>query len=300
MNFKSCIAAAAALLCVSQASAADLGSMKAPPPEPAPLPYFLFADTQIAYFYETRAREPGSTQTTRKHVISLSHFDVTKWGTNLVVIDFKKSDNRDPANGVGSDGALEVYGVYRGTISGNWMAGGKAFGGGFIKDVSLAYGFDANTKNTTFAPQKRLVLAGAQVAFDVPGYLTLAAYAGKEWNHCGVCPVGGINPEFKTNAHIEVGYMQPLAFTGMPLRFSGFTNFVTPKGKDGFGDQTKLEILSDNRLTLDVGKLANGKANVVDVFLGYRYWKNKFGSNYKITPGSIEQQLYVGLAVHAF
>ena len=40
------------------------------------------------------------------------------------------------------------------------------------------------------------------------------------------------------------------------VRFSGYTNIVTPKGKDGFNVQTKTEVLSDNRLTLDVGKIA--------------------------------------------
>jgi hypothetical protein len=67
---------------------------------------------------------------------------------------------------------------------------------------------------------------------------------------------------------------------------------VTPKGKDGFDIQTKLEILSDNRLTLDFGKVAFGKAKTIDTFVGYRYWLNKFGSM------AIENQIYVGAAFH--
>lgn len=305
MTFKILLGAAAAAALATQAFAADLTAKK-PAPAPQPLPYFLFSDTQVSYSFYTRAKEPGINGPVQKNVLSITHFDVTKWGTNFANIDFLKSNHFDPANN-SNNGALEVYGLYRGTLSGNYLAGSKAFAFGPIKDVSLAAGFDANTKNTEFAPQKRLLVGGVQIDFAVPGYLTVAVLAGKEWNHCGLSfcdPLVGTartnDPEFNVNAHIEIGYMQPLAFTGMPLRFSGYTNIVTPKGKDGFGAQTKTEVLSDNRLTLDVGKLAWGKANSVDAFVGYRYWLNKFGNASKggNTGGTIENQIYVGAAFH--
>ena len=304
---------AALIAFASQAGAADLAAKKkaaAAAAAPAPAPYFLFSDTTISYRFETRANEPGSKDNVQKNVATLTHFDVTKWGTNFVNIDFLKSNHFDPADGTNADGAFEIYGLYRGTLSGNYLAGKKALSVGPIKDVSLAFGGDLNTKDTTFAPRKRLIVGGVQFDFDVPGVLNVAVLAGKEWNHCGLdatLPPGvrcagaaGLtaNPEFNTNAHIEVNYMQPLAFTGLPLKFSGFTNFVTPKGKDGSGTQTKLEILSDNRLTLDAGKLVGLKANTVDTFVGYRHWNNKFGNDSKLVTGSIENQIYVGTAVH--
>ncbi|MBX9739570.1 MAG: hypothetical protein K2X62_05850 [Beijerinckiaceae bacterium] len=287
---------------LTSASAADLIS-KSAPPAPAPAPaFFIFADTQLSWRFETRAREPGNQRNIQKHIFAITHFDVWKYGTNFANIDFLKSNSRDPANG-GGDGAFEVYGLYRGTLSGNALSGSRPFSVGPIKDVSLSFGFDANTKNTAFAPQKRDVVGGLQVAFDVPGYLTASVHAYKEWNHCGLS-AGGVaicnrNVEFDTTAQFEIGYMQPLAFTGLPLNFSGYTNFVMPKGKDGFGAQTKTEILSSNRLTLDIGKLAFGKANMVDAFLGYKYWRNKFGNNYRTNAGSIENQIFFGLAWHA-
>ncbi len=294
---------AALVAFASQAGAADLASKKKAA-APAPAPYFLFADTTISYRFETRAKEPGVSNPVQKNVVSLTHFDVTKWGTNFVNIDVLKSNNADVANN-SSAGAVEAYGLYRGTVSGNYLAGKKAFAFGPVKDVSLAFGGDINNKNTQFNPQKRLVVGGVQVDFDVPGVLNVALLAGKEWNHCGIdaaCVGAGktTDPSFNTNAHIEVNYMQPLAFTGMPLKFSGFTNFVTPKGKDGSNTQTKLEILSDNRLTLDFGKVVGYQANKVDTFVGYRYWMNKFGNPSKNTNGggTIENQIYVGLAYH--
>lgn len=299
MIFKTLLGAAAAVALVTQVSAADLGVK--PAAAPAPLPYFLFMDTQVSYSFYTAAKEPGIRGPIQKHVVSITHFDVTKWGTNFVNIDFLKSNSGDPANN-SNNGALEVYGLYRGTLSGNYLAGSKAFSVGPIKDVSLAAGFDANTKNTFFAPQKRLLVGGISIAFDVPGFLNVALLAGKEWNHCGFCafPGGNTDPEFKTNAHIEISYMQPLAFTGMPLKFSGYANIVTPKGRDGFGAQTKTEFLTDNRLTLDLGKLAYNKPNTIDAFVGYRYWLNKFGNaSRNITSGgTIENQVYVGAAFH--
>jgi hypothetical protein len=310
MKTKILLGAALAAAFASQAGAADLAAKKKAAAAPAPAPYFLFADTSISYRFETRANEPGSSDNVQKQVVSLTHFDVTKWGTNFVNVDVLKSNHFDAAKNSGH-GAYEVYGLYRGTLSGNYIAGGKTFAlGGIVKDVSLAFGGDANTKNTTFAPRKKLIVGGLQVDFDVPGVLNVAVLAGKEWNHCGLdstFPAGvrcagaaGLtqNPEFKTNAHIEVNYMQPLAFTGLQLKFSGFTNFVTPKGKDGSGTQTKLEILSDNRLTLDLGKVVGYKANMVDAFVGYRHWNNKFGNDSKIVKGSIENQIYLGTAVH--
>jgi len=304
MIFKSLLGAAAAVALVTQASAADLGSKK-PAPAPAPLPYFLFSDTQVAYQFYTRAKEPGINGPIQKNVISITHFDVTKWGTNFVNIDFLKSNHFDPANN-SANGALEVYGLYRGTLSGNYLAGSKAFSIGPVKDISLEAGFDANTKDTYFAPQKRLLVGGLQVAFDVPGFFNVGILAGKEWNHCGligICsgsPGTTLDPEFNTNAHIELSYMQPLALTGLPLSFGGYTNFVTPKGRDGSNTQTKLEILSDNRLTLDFGKLAFDRKNTIDTFVGYRYWLNKFGNPSKggTTGGTIENQIYVGAAFH--
>jgi hypothetical protein len=318
MNVKSAvIAGVLALASVNGAAAADLVT-KAPPAK-APLPFFIFADTQLSYWHEFSGAEPGVGRPIQKDILTITHFDVWKYGTNFVNIDFLKSDKHDPAapwGGIGfpipasgiGDGAAEVYGLFRSTVSFNSLSGGKAFTFGPVKDVSFYYGADANTKNTAFAPQKRDVVAGLQLAFNVPGYFNVAANYYKEWNHNGIVPQLGSpagmreNVEFKGTLEFETQYMQPLSFLGgVPLRFSGFTNVVLPKGNDGFGTPTKTELLTDNRLTLDVGKLVADKANWIDLFVGYRYWQNKFGNDHNLdaTRGSTESTAYVGLAWHA-
>ncbi len=315
------VAVALAAATVGPATAADL-PVKAVPIA-APPPFFLFSDWQISYWHEFSGAEPGVGKPIQKDIVTLTHFDVWRYGTNFVNIDFLKSDKHDPAapwGGVGfpippsgiGQGALEVYGLYRGTLSWNALSASKMFSFGPVKDLGFYYGVDANTKNTAFAPQKDLVVAGLQVAFDVPGYFNVAVALHKEWNHNGIVPeltAIGVgcpgacteNPSFKPTAVFESQYMQPLTFTGLPLRFSGFTNVVLPKGNDGFGNATKTELLTDNRLTLDVGKLATGKADVVDIFGGWRYWVNKFGNNHNTDPtgGSLESTAYVGIAFHA-
>jgi hypothetical protein len=89
------------------------------------------------------------------------------------------------------------------------------------------------------------------------------------------------------------------------LYVGGFTNYVLPKGPDGFSHQTKAEFLSDNRLTLDVGKLLLEKPHTYDAFVGYRYWLNKYGNNDDVaTNGNLqgmkEKTWYAGVAWHVF
>src|ERR1700681_4875971 len=159
------------------ASAADMPVYtKAPPPAPAPPPFFLFSDTQISYWHEFNGAEPGVGTHINKDIVTITHFDVWKYGTNFVNLDFLKSDKHDPSapwggpgfpippGGIG-DGALEFYGLFRSTLSFNALSNTKAFTFGPVKDVSFYFGADGNTKNTAFAPQKRDFVAGLQVAF---------------------------------------------------------------------------------------------------------------------------------------
>jgi hypothetical protein len=277
-------------------------------PVAAPAPsFFLFQDTWLSYRHEFSATDPG-VGTTAKEVGSISHFDQTIFGTNFVNLDWLQSDHRDPANCQAafivcapSEGALEFYGVYRGTWSFNALSHSKAFTVGPIKDIAFSFGGDWETENNGFVPEKKDVVGGIQVQFAMPqGFLNVAVHAYKEWNHNGLPFVTNTNVEFKTVPEYEIQWMQPLTFTGLPLRLSGFTNIVSPKGLDGTLVQTKTEVLSDNRLTLDAGKLFANKPGTYDVFVGYKYWNNKFGADANTLPGAREQTFYLGGSWHVF
>ena len=301
---------------------------QAQPDEPATSPaekkpaFTAISDTQVSYWHEFTGAEPGVAFPVSKNVVSLTHFDAWRYGTNFVNIDFLLSDNRDPqypwggpgfplpsdGSGIGS-GALEVFGTYRGTLSFNQLSGTQTFRVGPLRDLSLYVGGDANTKNTAFDPRQRDIIAGLQLAFDVPGYLNVAAAFYKEWNHNGLVPLLGNPPgtseyvSFAPTATFEAQYMRPLDVTGGPLRLSGFSLLILPKGTDGFGVQTLAEFETDNRLTLDIGKLVADRPNLFDAFVGYRFWLNKFGNtpypaNQPPLPGTMESTLYLGVAWH--
>jgi hypothetical protein len=76
---------------------------------------------------------------------------------------------------------------------------------------------------------------------------------------------------------MPLGFLPP----SIPLTFSGYSNWYGPKG-DGGGipaaaNSTKTEFHSEQRISLDVGKVMGGRPGMFSVFGGYRYWKNKFG-----------------------
>jgi hypothetical protein len=195
------------------------------------------------------------------------------------------------------------------------VTGSKMFSiPGFVKDVSFEYGVDIESQNTAFAPQKTLLVLGPNISFDVEGLLTLGIHMSKEWNHNGLAgPVFGLpsnsdynaatgDVSFKVTPEFEIVYLQPLKFTGLPLTFNGFANVVLPKGIDGFGNHTRTEFLTENRLTLDAGSYFN-HPKFVDLFVGYKLWINKFGNEFQFnhpgyTPGSYENTVFTGLDFH--
>jgi nucleoside-specific outer membrane channel protein Tsx len=213
-------------------------------------------------------------------------------------MDLLFSADNDPAKGAakGGEQAVELYGLYRGDLSLNGALGTSAFTlNPFLRDVSMQVGFDANTKNTSFAPAKKLLTFGPNFHFNVPGFLNIALHVAHEWNYNGIV---GKSVDFDTTFEAEMVWAIPLAFTGLPLKFQGFMNVVAPKGRDGFGANTKTEVLAEPRLSLDVGALAFDKPNKFEMSLGYQYWLNKFGNNHENVPGSLASTVFVAARYH--
>ena len=294
------------------AMSADLGdAAKAPVVVEQKSPSFLlFSDTQVSYYHEFTAKEPGIPATKGnplngrpipKNVVNISHVDAWEYGTNFLSLDPKgfAFPNLGIQTGIG---ATEAYGIYRGTLSGNAITGTKAFNvPGIVKDISLSYGTDLNSKDQAFGSEKRLVVAGLNFAFDVPaGFLNLSVHASKEFNRNGIVPLPFRDVEFNFTPEFEIVYSIPLTFTNLPLSIVGFNNIVCPKGTDGFGNKTVTEFLSRSNLVLDVGKLVYDQPNKVDAFIGFQYWRNKFGNDAATTPGAEEKTFLAGFAFHIF
>jgi hypothetical protein len=252
---------------------------------------FIWSDTLISYTWGPSYKEPSIVGPIQKNIISFTHADGYKYGTNFFNIDALKSDGHDPAVGSNS-GAMEFYAVYRHTLSGNAVTGTKAFTVGPIADVGLEFGFDVNTKNTAFAPNRRLLVIGPQFQFDLPGkgFLSISLVAAQEWGHTGLTfsPTIRHDIQFDTFVIMENAWAFPFTLAGVDLNFKGFMNISSPKGKNYFGLETQPEILVHPKLMADVGKLIGIERHIIDAGVGFQYWYNKFGNNHKIQSGTIE------------
>lgn len=117
---------------------------------------------------------------------------------------------------------------------------------------------------------------------------------------------------------------EPLTFLppSLPVTWINVMNVTGPKGTGisaancaalGCGgalgafasNETKVEVFEDSRLSLDASKIWWGKPGLWDMYVGYRYWYNKFGTNHNaalfstIAPGtSIESTAYIGSTYH--
>ena len=282
-------------------AACALAASTAMLPASARAQLFTFQDNSVGYRYGTQFKEPGVRDRANpngspisKNIVTLSHVDSWQYGSNFLNLDYLKSDGRDPANKT-RDGAEELYLIYRGQLSPNKILGLNAFPAGPLRDVTFEAGFDRNTKNTAFGSQKWLWVVGPNFQFNVPGFLNLGVHYAQEHNHNGIV---GRYITFDPTLELEAVFQFPLDFTRVPLRLEGFANFITPKGKDAFGRQTDIELLSQTRLTLDLGQVVLQKPKVLDVSVGFQYWYNKFGNDHTKTKGAIETAPFVATRVH--
>jgi hypothetical protein len=263
-----------------------------------------FSDNSIGLRYGASFKEPGIASKSQKdgvdihkEILNVSHFDVWNYGSNFINIDFLFSDGRDPANNSTSQGAVEVYGVYRGQLSPDKLFGIDTKIGPF-SSINFELGADFNTKNTTFAPEKKLIVVGPNFSVAMPaGFLNIGVHLAHEWNYNGIVRKA---VDFAPTAEFEIVWSYPLAFTGLPLDFKGFANVVLPKGKDGFGNQTATEILARPQLSLDLGGMMFGKKHVPDLYFAVEYWWNKFGNDHSRygNVGAFAVTPMIGLEVH--
>lgn len=245
----------------------------------------IFQDNAIGYRYGTQFKEPGTAggADIEKSILSFTHASGDKLGGNFFNLDILFSASNDPARGGGA-GAQEDYALYRRTFSYNKLTGSKG-GWGPIADFGIQFGGDANAKNTQFAPEKRLIVAGPYIAWAVPvGFLNTAFEVCREWNYNGIV---SRSVDFDTTFCLETAWKFPFKVGPASLTFGGFFNVVAPKGKDGFNADTKTEILTRPELMLDAGELLTGRKNLFEIGVGYEYWLNKFGNDNATNVGSL-------------
>lgn len=220
----------------------------------------------LGYRYASGQSEPGVTNKVSKNILNFTHVSGDSLGGNFFTIDLLKSSSKDPANG-SAQGAQEWYGFYQRNFSLSSMTGNKA-GYGFAKDLSLTGRIDAGSKNTTFAPAPLKLWLGMEASMPLSsGFWNVGVSVVKETNNNGIV---GKSVSFKAAPALTSAWAIPVGGVGT---LAGFASIVGPKGKDGFGDETKIETLLQAKFMFDVA----GPKSGLTAGLGVEYWNNKFG-----------------------
>jgi hypothetical protein len=239
-----------------------------------------WSDTSLGYRFGNKYAEPFNPNDIKKNIVNLTHASGYKYGSNFFNVDLLLSDSKDPAAAGSTNGAQEVYIVYRNTID-LAKVGGPAIKFPGVRGSGVTLGFDANTKDDAgYNSKKRMLVAGPTLFVDVPGFLNVSVLFLRESNAPHSTFPGGTDTprySYKTHGMLTAAWGIPLSST-VPVSFEGFMNYIGSKGANEFGGATKPETNIDAQVMLDVGALAGGAKGTFKVGVEYQYWKNKFGN----------------------
>jgi len=239
-----------------------------------------WSDTSIGYRYGQKFAEPYGPNDISKSIFSLTHASGYKYGTNYFNADMLLADDKDPSAPGAHSGSQETYVLYRNTLDFGKITGSPiAFGP--VRGVGLTLGFDWNTKSDAgYNSKKRMLVAGPTLMFDVPGFFNTSLLLLNESNapYNGYSHVSTPRYTYKTHAMLSNAWSIPFS-AGIPLSFEGYANFISSKGKDEFGGDTKPETHFDMQIMYDMSAAVGAGKNTFKVGVEYEYWKNKFGNN---------------------
>jgi hypothetical protein len=324
------------------APAADL-TTKAPAPAPAS-PFFILNDNSVSFTWTPSATDPGvdfnNHPAFKKYTAEFTHFDIWAYGTNFLDLNYIKSDRNNPVfDQLGATGSVEFFALWRSTLGLNQLTHSKMFSSFLFKNIEFEFGGNFNTENDGVSPQLQAYVFGPQFDLNLPGTVNFSILAYKEFNHnsymSSASPIPALDVpgfsgdrEFKWAPRLELLVAEPLPFLPWPVTFGNVTSVTFPKGT-GISSAnlaemcavgasggcapgtnpaaafTKTEVRTDSRLTLDASKLWFDKPGIWDMYVGYRYWYNKFGTDHNaplfshIAPNtSIESTAYLGMTYH--
>ena len=239
-----------------------------------------WSDTSVGYRQGSKFAEPFNANDIAKNILNLNHASGYKYGSNFFNADVLLSDSKDPAGAGSSNGAQEIYILYRHTLDLEKLTG-RPMKFGPIRGVGLTGGFDVNTKTDAgYNSKKRMLVAGPTLMFDVPGFLNVGLLALWESNAPFNTFSKKSTPRYTYDTHpmLTAAWVIPLGKdTG--LSFEGFANFIASKGKSESGADTAAETNIDMQVMYDLSGLIGAKPKSLKLGLEYQYWKNKFGNN---------------------
>ncbi len=237
-----------------------------------------WSDTSIGYRTGSEYAEPFNTNKIRKTILNLNHVSGYKYGGNFFNADMLFSDNKDPAGAGSTNGATEIYVVYRHTLDLQKVTG-KSFKFGPVRSVGLVGGFDVNTKTDAgYNSKKQMLVAGPSFGMDVPGFLNVGIFWLWESNAPYNTFTRVSTPRYDYAPHPMIGVTWGIPL-GNNFSFAGFANFITEKGKNEAGRDTAMETNVDMQVMYDFSGTIGAKPNTFKAGIGYQYWENKFGND---------------------
>jgi nucleoside-specific outer membrane channel protein Tsx len=239
-----------------------------------------WSDTALTYRQGNKYAEPFNDKDISKKILGLTHVNGYKYGTNFLNIDYLMSDKNDPAFNGSSDGAREVYAVYRNTVDLE-KATGKSFKTTGVRGLGVTAGLDFNTKTDAgYNSKKQMLVLGPTVMLDVPGFLNVSLLSLWESNapYSTYTSSGKSRYSYDNHPMLSASWGIPFSVGSVPLSFEGFANYIAAKGKNEFGGDTAAETNIDMQVMYDLSSSVNASKNTFKVGFEYQYWKNKFGN----------------------
>jgi nucleoside-specific outer membrane channel protein Tsx len=244
-----------------------------------------WSDTYLGYQYSNQFRDPGVSGNEVKSRIELSGVYGWDYGTNFFDVNMLAASHKDPANTPsvfgaaknGVPGDTEVYVAYRTTLDlGKVFKTNMAFGP--VRAVEFTAGFDFDSTDNMFASNKKYIMAGPQVSFNISkGFWNLGVGLGKEDNYNGFIEK---EVQFRTSPIVFTAWSKSFD-CGIPVVWKGWANFIGSKGNQtpGVADTpTKPETIGDTYVLADISNVFGRKPGAVFVGPGFEYWNNKFGA----------------------
>jgi len=261
-----------------------------------------FQDTYVSVRGLWQDKQPGYSGNVQEIAGNISYANGWTYGSNFVSLDLEDFGRKDGANSVTGNvtsNSFEFYGVFRTVLSGNKISRSHMFSFGPIRDIGFVVGGDLDTQNDQFASYKRFVIIGPQIAFNLPkGFLNVTVGASHEWNTDAYL-ANGNSTNYNTTYDIEVAWAYPFNAGPVPLNFTGFANFIGPKGKGATGDSYhRIEILVHPKLLVDVGSLIGYAPKKLEAGIGYEYWHNKFGNTPQALPSTEQNAVFFEAGYH--
>jgi nucleoside-specific outer membrane channel protein Tsx len=242
-----------------------------------------WSDTAISWRYGDKFREPFNAQNISKNIVSLTHADSYKYGSNFLNIDELISDSKDPAGATSNAGAIETYIVYRHTLDIGKISE-REIKFGWVRGAGLTAGFDFNNKRDAgYNSRKRMLAIGPTVMLDVPGFLNISLLELWENNNPSIS-AGAFNPGYPLNSydytpHPMLNVVWTVPMGALPVSFEGYANFIAAKGIDETGHNTAQETNIDMQFMYDLYPLTGSAKNKFRAGFEYQYWNNKFGNS---------------------